>query len=55
MALGTVAAAKGLAVTGIPLLAGGANALLKAGSLTRAAGMVLCPILYLKHQTDITH
>ena len=39
MALGTVAAAKGLAVTGIPLLAGGANALLKAGSLTRAAGI----------------
>ena len=30
MALGTVAAAKGLAVTGIPLLAGGATALLKA-------------------------
>jgi hypothetical protein len=39
MALGTVAAAKGLAVTGIPLLAGGAGALLKAGSLTRAAGI----------------
>ena len=39
MALGTVAAAKGLAVTGIPLLAGGASALLKAGSLTRAAGI----------------
>ena len=39
MALGTVAAAKGLAVTGVPLLAGGANALLKAGSLTRAAGI----------------
>ena len=39
MALGTVAAAKGLAVTGVPLLAGGASALLKAGSLTRAAGI----------------
>jgi len=39
MAVGTVAAAKGLAVTGIPLLAGGASALLKAGSLTRAAGI----------------
>ena len=39
MALGTVAAAKGLAVTGIPLLAGGATALLKAGSLTRAASI----------------
>ena len=39
MALGTVAAAKGLAVSGIPLLAGGASALLKAGSLTRAAGI----------------
>ena len=39
MALGTVAAAKGLAVTGIPLLAGGATGLLKAGSLTRAAGI----------------
>ena len=39
MALGTVAAAKGLAVTGIPLLAGGATALLKAGSVTRAAGI----------------
>ena len=39
MALGTVAAAKGLAVTGVPLLAGGATALLKAGSLTRAAGI----------------
>ena len=39
MALGTVAAAKGLALTGIPLLAGGAGALLKAGSLTRAAGI----------------
>ena len=39
MALGTVAAAKGLAVTGIPLLAGGATALLKAGSVTRAASI----------------
>ena len=39
MALGTIAAAKGLALTGIPLLAGGAGALLKAGSLTRAAGV----------------
>ena len=39
MAVGTVAAAKGLAVTGIPLLAGGATALLKAGSLTRAASI----------------
>ena len=39
MAVGTVAAAKGLAVTGIPLLAGGATALLKAGSVTRAASI----------------
>jgi hypothetical protein len=39
MALGTVLAAKGLAATGIPLLAGGATALLKAGSIRRAAGV----------------
>ena len=39
MALGTLLAAKGLAATGIPLLAGGATALLKAGSIRRAAGV----------------
>ena len=39
MALGTVLAAKGLAATGIPMLAGGATALLKAGSIRRAAGI----------------
>ena len=39
MALGTILAAKGLAATGIPLLAGGATALLKAGSIRRAAGI----------------
>ena len=36
MAAGTVLAAKGLAATGIPLLAGGATALLNAGNITRA-------------------
>ena len=36
MAAGTVLAAKGLAATGIPLLAGGATALLNAGNVTRA-------------------
>ena len=35
---GTVLAAKGLAASGIPLLAGGASGLLKANSLVRAAG-----------------
>ena len=39
MALGTVLAAKGIAATGIPMLAGGARALLTAGSLRRAAGI----------------
>ena len=39
MALGTILAAKGLAATGIPMLAGGATALLKAGSIRRAAGI----------------
>jgi len=39
MALGTLLAAKGLAATGIPMLAGGASALLKAGSIRRAAGV----------------
>jgi len=36
LAAGTVLAAKGLAATGIPLLAGGATALLNAGTVTRA-------------------
>jgi len=36
LAVGTVLAAKGLAATGIPLLAGGASALLGAGNVTRA-------------------
>ena len=36
LAGGTVLAAKGLAATGIPLLAGGASALLGAGNITRA-------------------
>ena len=36
LAVGTVLAAKGLAATGIPLLAGGASALLGAGNITRA-------------------
>ena len=36
LAAGTVLAAKGLAATGIQLLAGGATALLKAGTVTRA-------------------
>ena len=36
LAAGTVLAAKGLAATGVPLLAGGATALLNAGTVTRA-------------------
>ena len=36
LAIGTVLAAKGLAATGIPILAGGASALLGAGNITRA-------------------
>ena len=36
LAVGTVLAAKGLAATGIPILAGGASALLGAGNVTRA-------------------
>ena len=36
LAAGTVLAAKGLAATGIPLLAGGATTLLNAGTVTRA-------------------
>tara|TARA_Y200000002_G_scaffold39215_1_gene28607 strand:+ start:6704 stop:10402 length:3699 start_codon:yes stop_codon:yes gene_type:complete len=36
LAVGTVLAAKGLAATGVPLLAGGASALLGAGNVTRA-------------------
>ena len=36
LAVGTVLAAKGLAATGIPILAGGATALLGAGNITRA-------------------
>ena len=36
LAAGTVLAAKGLAATGIPILAGGASALLGAGTVTRA-------------------
>ena len=36
LAVGTVLAAKGLAATGVPLLAGGASALLGAGNITRA-------------------
>ena len=36
LAIGTVLAAKGLVASGIPLLAGGATALLQAGNVTRA-------------------
>ena len=36
LAIGTVLAAKGLAATGVPILAGGATALLGAGNITRA-------------------